>query len=228
MIEIIPAIIPKTFDELEDKMSGASKLVPMVQIDVLDGSLVPIHAWPYQSANKMDMVFNDIVNEKYGFPFWEELEFEAHFMVRDPERLIEDWIRAGVSRIILEAEGVSDFKKCISLIDGRVPVGVSIALGTPREFLKEIIDDISVIQCMGWTFSHMGRQGEPLDENIFKTISEIKKEYPGREVAVDGGVTLLNAKKLIDSGADRLVVGSALWSEGVFRENLDKFKSLSL
>ena len=54
-MEIIPAIIAKSFEELETKMSAVAGLVPSVQVDVLDGSLVPgIRAWPYLKATRTD------------------------------------------------------------------------------------------------------------------------------------------------------------------------------
>ncbi len=107
MTEIIPAIIPKTFEDLEEKISGVRGLVPLVQVDVLDGSLVSgVRAWPYQSPTKRDIFFDKIINEEEGFPFWQELEFEAHLMVREPERIVGDWISAGASRLIVQIEGV--------------------------------------------------------------------------------------------------------------------------
>ena len=226
MAEIIPAIIPENFEDLEEKMSNVRSLVPMVHIDVLDGSLVPLRAWPYQSAGKRDAFFDAIIREEQGFPFWQDLEFEAHFMVRDPEHIISDWIAAGVARIIIQIEGVENFQACIEEVAGRVPLGVALSLDTPNDILKSFASDISVIQCMDWKFSHLGRQGEPLDERVFGKISELRREFPEHIIAVDGGVTLDNAPKLLEAGATRLIVGSALWRDGAVRENLAKFKEL--
>src|SRR3989338_3544959 len=98
-MDIIPAITLKNFEDLEDKLSQVAKLVPLVQIDLNDGRLTPIRSWPYQSSTRRDAFFDAIIREEQGFPFWEELEFEAHFMVREPERIISDWIAAGASRV---------------------------------------------------------------------------------------------------------------------------------
>lgn len=225
-MEIIPAIIPQTFDDLEDKLAAVAKSVPLVQIDVLDGSLVALNCWPYQSASKRDMTFDAIIREEKGFPFWEELEFEAHLMVREPERIIADWIAAGAARIIVEWEGVKDIKKCIDEVAGRVPLGIALGLETPYEGLADIVDSVEVIQCMGWNSSNLGRQGKPLDERVFEKIRTLRKLFPNHPISVDGGVNLENAQKLRDAGASRLVVGSALWEGGSVRENLVKFKQL--
>lgn len=226
MKEIIPAIIPKNFEDLEEKMSNVLKLVPIVQVDVLDGSLVPARSWPYQSQSKRDTFFDGIIKEEQGFPFWRELEFEAHLMVREPERIIDDWITAGASRIIIQLEGASDFQKSLEAIAGRVTFGVAIALDTPNEILASVAESISVIQCMGWNFSELGFQGRPFDERIIDRVRQLRQRYPKHIISVDGGVNLENAPKLLSAGADRLVVGSALWQGDALRENLAKFKKL--
>src|SRR3989344_4353728 len=128
MIEIIPAIIPKNLEDLEEKMSSVRKLVPLVQVDVLDGSLAHARSWPYQSSSKSDTFFERIMKEEEGFPFWPDLGFEAHLMVREPERIISDWVSAGATRIVVQLEGVSDFQKLFDVVGGRVLLGAALAL----------------------------------------------------------------------------------------------------
>ena len=225
--DIIPAIIPKNFEDLEEKMSNVLKLVPIVQVDVLDGSLVSARSWPYQSPSKRDTFFDSIIKEEQGFPFWRDLEFEAHLMVREPERIIGDWIIAGASRIIIQLEGVSDFQKSFEAIAGRVSLGVAVALDTPESALAVVAGQVEVIQCMGWNFSHLGFQGRPFDERTIDKVKQLRQKYPKHIISVDGGVNLENAPKLLSAGSERLVVGSALWQNGTLRENLAKFKKLT-
>ncbi len=227
MLEIIPAIIPKNFQDLEEKMSNVRKLVPLVQVDVLDGSLVPARAWPYQLPSKRDVFFDSIIREEQGFPFWQDLEFEAHLMVRSPEHIIADWIAAGASRIIVEIEGTASFDECVKAVAGRVPLGVSITLDTPIDSLAPIADDVSVIQSMGWNFSNLGLQGRSLDERTIERVRQLRQKYPEHIISVDGGVNLGNAPALVRAGAGRLVIGSGLWQGGAPRENLAKFKKLN-
>lgn len=226
-MKIVPAIIPKTFEDLEEKMSNVAGLAPLVQIDVLDGSLVPARAWPYQSATKRDIFFDAIIKEEQGFPAWKELEFEAHFMVREPERIIGDWISAGAERIIIQIEGAKNFRACLDVVAGRVPVGVAISLDTPNAVLAPFVEDFEVIQCMGWNFSHLGYQGQPFDENTYEKIKQLRSDFPKHIISIDGGVNLENAQKLLSAGADRLVVGSAIFESGNPRAVLEKFDCLT-
>lgn len=225
-MEIIPAIIPQNLDDLEDKLASVRKIAPIVQIDVLDGSLAPSRCWPYQSPTKRDDNFDAIIMEEQGFPFWQDIEFEAHLMVRSPELIIDDWISAGATRIIIQLEGVNDFKKCLEIVDGRVPFGVALALDTPIEKLAEIGKDVTIIQLMGWNISNLGLQGRPFDEGTFERVRELRQAYPEHIISIDGGVNLENAPELLRAGASRLVVGSALWENGSVRDNFAEFKRL--
>ena len=84
MSEIIPAIIPKSFSDLTEKLSLVTGLAPFVQIDVLDGKFTPERSWPNISAPDADFV--KIIREEEEFPYWEEIDFEVDLMVADPGR----------------------------------------------------------------------------------------------------------------------------------------------
>lgn len=62
-IEIIPAILPRDFAELEDKASLVQGAVKTVQIDVCDGQFVPNATWPYK---KHDDTFEKLLSEDFG------------------------------------------------------------------------------------------------------------------------------------------------------------------
>ena len=47
MVEIIPAIMPKDYEDLDEKMSLFVGVVPFVQLDIMDGKFVPARTWPY-------------------------------------------------------------------------------------------------------------------------------------------------------------------------------------
>lgn len=225
--EIIPAVLVKTFEELEDRLADFGGVANFAHVDVCDGSLTPARTWPYQSV-KPDMHFEAIISEEEGFPFWQEVDFEAHLMVAHPENIVGDWVAAGASRIIahVEAMDASRFAALKDACGGIVELGLAIALDTANETLAPYADDISVIQCMDWNFSHLGRQGQVLDEGIFNKIAELRKLYPEHVISVDGGVTLENAQKLIAAGAGRLVIGSALWEGGNLAANFVEFSSI--
>jgi ribulose-phosphate 3-epimerase len=76
----------------------------------------------------------------------------------------------------------------------------------------DLVPKVDFVQLM--SIAEIGEQGHPLDERIFDRIKLCKEKFPSVPVSIDGGVNVTNYKKLLEAGADRLVVGSGfkdLW-----------------
>lgn len=216
--EIIPAILPKDFAELEEKVSMVQGFVKIIQVDICDGQFTPQASWPYK---KHDDNFDAILKEEKGMPYWEKVDFEFDLMVNHPEEVIEDWVIAGAKRIILHIE-TGD--KAIEMLSGRVELGIALDIETPIENILPFKEKIQFIQCMG--IDNVGFQGQEFDAKVIGKISEIRKNLPEIIISVDGGVSLENARSLVDAGANRLVVGSAIFNSDNFIEALEKFKRI--
>ena len=55
-----------------------------------------------------------------------------------------------------------------------------------------------------------GFQGTPFLENTYNRVEELRKLLPDAIIEVDGGVNLGNVKKIAQSGADLIILGSAI------------------
>jgi ribulose-phosphate 3-epimerase len=226
--EIIPAILPKDFVELEDRVSEVKGFTKTVQIDVCDGQFTPQASWPYR---KRDDTFEKIAHEAEGLPGWKDLDYEIDLMVNKPEEVVEQWVTAGATRIIIHIESKGDVGKALEILKGRVEVGLALNIDTPIEriaqFNNETIQQpvgIQFIQLMG--IDHIGFQGQEFDSKVIEKIKEVKKMFPDYPISIDGGVSLDNALRLIESGANRLVVGSAIFESENPLEALQTFKRL--
>ncbi len=217
-VEIIPAILPKDYHELEDKVSFLDGNVETVQIDVCDGQFTRIATWPYK---KHDDNFDKILSQESGLPGWENLNFEIDLMVNHPEEVVDEWVLAGASRIILHAESEGSIQKAIEIIDNRVEVGLAFNIDSEIEFR----DGVSSIQLMG--IDVIGLQGQTFDKKVFDKIREAKDKYPDVPISVDGGVSLETAQALIEAGVNRLVVGSAIFNSENVYEAIENFKDLT-
>ncbi|MEI8061962.1 MAG: hypothetical protein WCG97_01565 [bacterium] len=98
--EIVPAIIPVDFYELEDKVAQVAGHVRYVHIDVCDGIFVGNTSWPWLD----DKIFSQIITGEMGFPQWEDVDYEVHLMTAHPEKDIFEWIVAGAYRITVQIE----------------------------------------------------------------------------------------------------------------------------
>ncbi len=231
MSHIIPAILPAAYFDLEDKVDLVKSLVPIVQLDVCDGVFVPSRTWPYgnsygngASVTPEDDIFDEILSEERGLPFWEQVNYEIHLMVEEPDRVVSDWVRAGAARIVLPAEKTRDVKAHAEAFRSWVEIGLAFNLDTPIQAIAEHAEHIAFVQCMG--IAKPGFQGQPFDERVIAKVAAIRQAYPHMPISVDGGVNMENAQALIDAGATRLVIGSALFAEPNLKSAIDHLDSL--
>lgn len=234
MVEIIPAVLPEDFSDLEEKISLVANLTPLVHVDVTNSTLTPKSNWPYD-GDQID--FLKIVNEVEGFPFWEETSFEVHLMVKNPKEIIEDWILAGAERIIVHIESFADdadVSRTLAILKNRfdknnshlgIEVGLAVNLETDLENVYPHVLESDFIHMM--SISKIGEQGKQFQAEIFDRIKELKEKFPETIISIDGGVNLENAQELIEAGANRLVVGSAIFTSDEPEETLQDFQELA-
>ncbi|HEY4517786.1 MAG TPA: hypothetical protein VJI74_02760 [Candidatus Paceibacterota bacterium] len=233
MVEIIPAVMADSLEDLREKLSRVDGLVPLVQLDVMDGKFVPSQGWPYVEGGPQE--FTRIISEEEGFPFWNSLDFEVDLMVENPETVLENWISAGVRRIIVHEESTTELEKIIqnitarfrsaeALESGGVELGVALGVDTGNEVILPFLNKIDFVQFMG--ILRIGFQGEPFDERVIEKIVDLRELKPDVIIAVDGGVNLETAPVLIEAGVNRLAVGSALFESDDIEATLKKFQAL--
>ena len=224
-IQIIPAILGRSLEDVHEQLSRVSRLVPLVQIDVCDGKLTPEATWPYNKHGEAD--FENFLTEDDGLPFWESVNFEIDLMTKKPEDEIEKWVRAGASRIIIHFESADPDKLgeiIATLRQSDVEVGISLDVSTPLDVLEPLEEYIDSVQLMG--IDRDGFQGQPFDEVVLDRVRQVREKFPFMHIAVDGGVNLETAADILDAGADRLVVGSALFESYDIEETLREFQML--
>lgn len=217
--------MPESYDDLRDKLAEVSTLVTVVQIDVMDGRFVESKSWPY-NLHGTDTDFSKILHEDEGLPFWDRLDFEIDLIVEDPQQQVEKWMKAGASRLVIHIESIKD--DAVSLLEevkrGEVGVGLALDMDTDVEEVLPFLDYVDFVQLMG--IDHDGFQGAPFDQKVLEKIKRLKEESPSTLISVDGGVNLETAPALIEAGADRLIIGSAIFESGDIEGAITDFESL--
>lgn len=249
MIDIIPAILPKNYEDMKDKISMVRGIVPVVQIDFCDGVFVKTATWPFLSrAESRDILKSEldehlfrILNEEEGMPFWEDIDFEFDLMVSDAVENFDAYCKLGPKRIIFHIEAVGlargqamaegnldEFKNFLEGMDvyirDAIEIGIAINIETPIEKIFPIINLVDFVQTMG--IDKIGYQGQKFDEADLKHIKALKEKYPDLIISVDGGVDFDSAPRLIEAGATRLVAGSVIFKSENIRETINELESL--
>jgi len=222
-IEIIPAIMPKDYEHLDETMNLFVGVVPLVQLDIMDGKFVPERTWPYPLERNPD--FSAIVDQEKGMPAWEDMNFEVDLMIENPELAVTKWVSAGASRIIVHVESMKDFEIVRNSVpEGLIELGLAVNTATPLSAIEPYLDRIDFVQCMG--IAKIGFQGEAFDERVLDHVRALRASYPNLPISIDGSVNFDTAKRLVDAGATRLVSGSAILEADDFTQAIARLEDL--
>ncbi len=231
MVEIIPAILEKNFDEIKNKLTALRERAKCAHIDICDGVFVRSQSWPFGSGGFEDFDFNKIMNEEEGMPFWDEFDFEFDLMVADAVENFDLYMKLGGKRMIFHPDTGGEIEEFEHFLEGldmyirdNVQIGVAFNPSDDLSVVSRLSHKADFLHCMG--SDKIGFQGEKFSEKALENIKFLKKNLPGVVISVDIGVNLQNAEMLLNAGADRLTVGSAIWKSSDPIGTLQTFKNL--
>lgn len=229
-MKIIPAILPKNFDDLKQKISQVRGEVSTVQIDFCDGTFSRTVTWPFGTRDEYSL--SKILEEEDGLPYWQDVNFEFDLMVRDAIQNFDMYLKIGPSSVVfhlLKDQDVSEFAEFLEGVDlyTRENLKIGIAVGTTDDIerLRSLIPHVDFVQCMG--IEEIGQQGAEFDERVLSQIKKLKETFPNIEISVDGAVNSYTAQSLVDAGVDRLVIGSAIFNVIDPIEAIREFEALN-
>ncbi len=177
----------------------ASGYVAGLHVDVMDGRFVPNLAFGPQSVQALSSRT--------------KLPIEVHLMVEQPAHLLPIFYDAGACRLIVHVEACPQLHRdLVSIRRLGAEAGVALNPGTPVEAASAVLDGLDELLLMG---VNPGFGGQAFIATVEQKISDarrmIERAGTGTHINVDGGVKADNARRLASLGADRLVVGSALF-----------------
>lgn len=204
-IQITPAILATSEKEYRDEVERIENsglfVGGWVQIDFADNKFV---------QNKS--VAPEVV-AKYPI----NMKREAHLMVRHPIEWIMDLTQQKFERIIFHVES-DDVRSNLDYIeDQSIESGLAIKLDTPLDALNPYLKDIDVLLIMSIDPGFQGRQFEYQALERIKKVAKIRRENKlNFKIEVDGGITVENAKLIVEAGANCLIIGSHLINGNIF------------
>jgi len=221
--EIVPAVIAKNFKELQEKVKRVEPYVKTVQLDIMDGIFVPNKTWPFVVEATQD---KPSVKNLDGLEI--SLFLEAHLMIVNPHRVLNEWLESKVGRIILHWEALEKIHNHELLpyktqIGSRFPIsnlaeeihhrdkefGVAMNPKTPVEVLDSFINEIDAVLLMS---VDPGFAGQKFQGRVIPKIAALRAKYQNVKIGVDGGINMQNINQLVKAGADFLSVGSTIFS----------------
>ena len=154
--------------------------------------------------------------------------YDVHLMIEDPDRFIMDCVPEKTEYVTVHQEACVHLNRTLSHIKSfGVKSGVALNPATSLTTLENVLDDVDMVLIMS---VNPGFGGQSFIENSIAKIAKLKemREAAGKDflIEVDGGVTLDNAVRIAQAGADILVAGSAVFGADSPGERVMTFSKL--
>jgi len=177
--------------------------IDYLHIDIIDGLFAPDFT--------MGSSITNLVNKKCC------LKSDFHLMAEEPSRLYNAFNFRKVDRLTIHQEACRNLHRdIVNIKKNYCEVGVALCPGTNIETLEYIIEDVNVVLLMTVDPGYMG---QPLVPQVLKKIQKVvnlRREFSlDFNIAVDGNVSIENIPKMIECGADTLVLGTS----SLFKDN---------
>jgi ribulose-phosphate 3-epimerase len=188
MQKVVPAILTDSAEDLERKLQSLQGASEWVHIDIMDGSFVP--------------------NQSFNLKEWsgaEDYSIEIHLMVSNPIEYLEDCKRIGAKRVLIHVESENSDEAIEKREEYGFEIGLVLNIETPIDTLSGLSGDIDSAMLMS---VHSGFQGQPFLPESLGRAKETKERFPDLLLAMDGGMSRTNIKKVFETGVDYIIIGS--------------------
>lgn len=201
-MNIKPAILPHSFEEIQEKLSRLEGISARIQIDLCDGVFGREKTWMPDGTESMPSGFS----------------YEFDLMLNDWGVATMNCIKLGAKSIVVHMDSFTDedIKTLVGFVGPHgVAIGIAVLNDKSVDFHAEMIRKTQAlyqnifIQVVG--IKTIGEQGLPFDEEATERVKLLKQQFGGIELQVDGSMKPETGKLVKSAGASTLVVGTYIF-----------------
>jgi ribulose-phosphate 3-epimerase len=205
-IHLAPSILAADFARLGEQVRDAERAgANRIHVDVMDGHFVPNISMGPLVVHALRPVTR--------------LPLEVHLMIEEPDRYMDDFIKAGADSLIVHVENAVNLHRTVHHVKSQgKKAGITLNPATSVTTLAEMLPDVDLVLVMT---VNPGFGGQKFISNMVGKIRRVREMIelvnPTIELEVDGGIDAHTAPQAVQAGAWVLVAGSAVFGakEGV-------------
>lgn len=215
MIKLAPSILSADFSNLSNDVSKVERAgAELLHIDVMDGHFVP------------NITIGPLVAKALRPK--SKMIFDVHLMIEEPDKYIEEFVKAGADIISVHSEACVHLHRTIQNIKSHgIKAAVALNPATPLEVIDYVLEDLDMVLLMT---VNPGFGGQKFIEGTLRKIEKLKAMIDERglkvDIEVDGGINLNNVKRVVDAGANVIVAGSAVFGCDDVEGRIKEFKRI--
>ena len=200
-IRIGPSILSADFLRLGEQLAEIEVAgADFVHVDVMDGRFVP----------NLSIGLPVVAAVRRGTT----LPVDVHLMIEEPDRWVERFVEAGADYLTVHAEATPHLHRTLRAIaDAGAEPGVSLNPATPVVMIEEALPVVRQVLVMS---VNPGFGGQEFIPTVLDKLRRVRLMLNERNsdclLEVDGGIKPDNIARIIGTGADSIVAGSAVFT----------------